>query len=73
MKTRRISRLRRAFEIARKFLTDCRARSACEVAPSPSAQLMPGPGQHPQYKDCPLTPPKAILGCDPRLLTKLLS
>ena len=58
MKTRRVLRFHKTVQI---------------VAPGRPSRLMPGPDDVPHYTTITLNPQKPILGCHPRLLTKLLS
>jgi hypothetical protein len=43
------------------------------LAPGRPARLMPGPDDMPHYSTISLNPQKPILGCHPRLLSRLLS
>ncbi|HEY3857196.1 MAG TPA: hypothetical protein VGO67_22650 [Verrucomicrobiae bacterium] len=43
------------------------------VAPGRPSRLMPGPDDVPHYTTITLNPQKPILGCHPRLLSRLLS
>jgi hypothetical protein len=63
MKNRRIIRLKKVLGLER----------GGNVAPWPAPRLIPCPDDMSHYKDCPMKSPKPILGCDPRLLSKLLS
>jgi hypothetical protein len=56
-----------------------RGTTRLNTAPAPAKRivitlrLMPGPDDMPHYKAFPVNQPKPILGCHPRLLSKLLS
>jgi hypothetical protein len=58
MKTRKTSRFQKA---------------VVNLAPGRPARLMPGPDDMPHYNNIFLNPAKTVLGCHPRLLSKLLS
>lgn len=73
MKTRKVSSFKRAFELALRFVMDCRAERSCTVVPGRAARLIRCRNDQPYGKACLLIQPRTILGCHPRLLKKLLS
>jgi hypothetical protein len=62
MKNRKIFRFRKAIGL----------ESGSSSAPGLAPRLMRGPDDMPHYRAFPVSPPKPILGCHPRLLSKLL-
>jgi hypothetical protein len=68
-----MSRFKRALELAIRFVKDCRAERGCNVATGHGVRMIPGPNDQPHDRTFLLTRPKTILGCHPRLLSKLLS